>query len=238
MTLTPEELSEQLRAAAGNNLRSVVLYGSAAAGDHVAGKSNFNILAVLNKLGMEELTSITKVAARWAKDGNPPPLLFTRDRLRASADVFPIELADIRDTRRILFGEDPLADTVINPAHLRAELEHELKGKLLQLRERFLLTEGKEDKVRELLMNSLSTFLVLFRAALRLHGGTPPAKKLEALAELRKRVEFDDEVFRLIDEMRQGKKDKGLDALGLFARYLKSVETVVDAVDAWVGRTN
>lgn len=238
MTFTPEDLAKELRAAAGENLKSVVLYGSAAAGDHVAKKSNYNVLVVLERLGVEELMALTKTSARWAKAGNPPPLLFTRERLRASADVFPIELADIKDSRRVLHGEDPLAETAIDPSHIRHELEHELKGKLIQLRERFLLTEGKPDRVRELLINSLSTFLVLFRAALRLQDGTPPAKKLEALAELRKRIDFDDEVFRLVEEMKEGLKHKELDALALFARYLKSVETVVDAVDAWTRRPN
>jgi hypothetical protein len=233
MTFTPENLAQELQSVAAQNLRSVVLYGSAAAGDHVGKRSDYNVLVVLDRLGVEELLSLSNVSARWAKAGNPPPLLFTQQQLKVSADVFPIELADMRDSRRILYGEDPLEKTVVSLEPLRHELEHQLRGKLIQLRERFLLAGGKPAQVRELLVNSLSTFLVLFRAALRLQGGTPPVKKMEALAALRKHIDFDDEVFRRVEEIKEGRKHKETDALLLFARYLKAVETVAEAVDGW-----
>jgi hypothetical protein len=224
--MTPEELTKELQKAIEGNLKSVVLYGSAAAGDYRAKKSDYNILVVMEWLGVEDLMGLAKISNRWAKWGNPPPLLFTLAQLKVSADVFPIEFSDIKDSRRILYGEDPFAEIVINPAHIRHELEHELKGKLIQFREQFLLTEGKPRHVRELLIKSSSTFLVLFRAVLRLYGGNPSAKKLEALAELRKHIEFDEDVFHRFE-------DKTLDPLVLFARTLKAVETVVDVVDAY-----
>lgn len=234
MSFSPEELTSKMRSACGDNLRSVVLYGSAAAGDQAGKRSDYNILVVLNRLGMKDLSAISDISEKWARAGNPAPLLFTWDRLRQSGDVFPIELSDIKENHKILFGDNPLGGIPINSANMRMELEHELKGKLIQLRERFLLTRGKPGKVRELLIASLSTFLVLFRAALRLHGETPPAKKLQALEVLRKHIEFDDEVFRLVADMKAGKKHPELDPLELFERYLKNVEAVTDAVDVWM----
>lgn len=234
MSFTPEDLSRELQALCGKNLRSVVLYGSAAAGDHAGKRSDYNVLIVLDRLGTEELKTLSGLSFKWAKAGNPPPLLFTWNRLRQSGDVFPIELADIQETRRVLFGEDPLDGVPVNLKNIRQELEHELKGKLIGLRERFLLTRGKPREVEELLVSSLSTFLVLFRAALRLHMEHPPVVKLEALRALRERIEFDDEAFRLIQEMKEGRKPAGGDPLALFDRYLKAVEAVTDAVDSWV----
>lgn len=231
--MSPEEMAEKLRAVCGENLKSVVLYGSAAAGDHIAKRSDYNILAVLGRLAADDLLSISPLAAQWSKEGNPPPLLFTMNRLRQSADVFPVEFADIKDTRKILFGEDPFGDMAIDSGNLRLELEHELKGKLIRLREKFLLTRGKPGEVEKLLISSLSTFLVLFRSALRLHGHIPPSGKLEALAVLRGELEFDDEVFRLVHEMKKGAR-AGQAPLELFRRYLTAVEKVTDAIDGWI----
>jgi len=44
-----------LRATHGDNLASVVLYGSAAAGDHVELRSDYNLLITLNRITPEDL---------------------------------------------------------------------------------------------------------------------------------------------------------------------------------------
>jgi predicted nucleotidyltransferase len=164
----PEALAEKLHSVLGDRLRSVVLYGSAAAGDYVGKESDYNVLVVTTRLGVDELTELSGVSTAWGREGNPPPLYFTLDRLQKSADVFPIELLDIRESHRILFGDDIVTEIDVHPDHLRLILERELESMLIQLREQFLLTGGKARPVRKLMVDSLSTVLVLFRAALRL----------------------------------------------------------------------
>ena len=73
----------------------------------------------------------------------------------------------------------------VSTDHLRVELEHELQGKLLQLKTRYILTEGKSDKLWKLMVESLSTFLVLFKNSLWIFNEKPPLKKMEALMKLR-----------------------------------------------------
>ncbi len=160
--MKPDELTEKLKATYGNNLKSVVLYGSAASGDHTGKRSDYNVLVVLEKVGLDNLRAFSKSARAWVKKGNPPPLFFAQERFRNSADVFPVEFADIRDNHKILFGEDPFSGVQVDDKLLRLELEHELKGKLLQLRERYLLVGDRPKEPRELMIKSLSTFLVLF----------------------------------------------------------------------------
>jgi len=229
----PENLAESLKTICKDNLKSVILYGSHAAGDHVAKRSDYNILVVLNQLGAQELTALANLSSQWVKEGNPTPLFLTSKRLRRSADVFPIELTDIKENHKVLFGQDPMEDIAIDLSNLRFELEHEMRGKLIQLHTRFLMTRAKPKEVRELLINSLSTFLVLFRASLRLHREPVPARKADILPMLKRHVDFDDEIFRIIGEMKGGQKHAGLDPLELFARYLKSIEKIVDIVDEW-----
>ena len=89
-------------------------------------------------------------------------------------------------------------------------------------------------QIRELLINSLSTFLVLFRAALRLYQDQIPAKKIEALQELSRHIQFDTDVFKRVAEMKEKKAVKGTSPETLFKAYLEAVETVVDSVDSFL----
>ncbi len=229
--MSPEELVEELKTALSGKLRSVVLYGSAAAGDFVPGTSNYNVLLVVDRLGLAELEVLTKPAVRWAKDGHRPPLLFTAGQLQAYVDVFPIELLDMRQSRRVLFGEDPLDGLTVSHEHLRLQLERELAAKLLALREGYLLTGGKPSRVLSLLTASVAGFLVLFRAALRLFQEEVPAAKTEALAQLAKHIPFDPQALLHVNDLKHGRRRaKDFTPPVLFASYLKTIEHVADGI--------
>ncbi|QBG48542.1 nucleotidyltransferase domain-containing protein [Verrucomicrobia bacterium S94] len=231
--MTPEKLVDELKQACPQNLKSVVLYGSAAAGDHAGRRSDYNVLVIAEELGVETLNAFSKAAAAWSKAGNPAPLLFTTERLKQATDVFPIELLDIRECHKILYGEDPVSALDINTENLRLQIEHELRGKLIRLRQAYLLTGGKAKAVADLMVESLSTFLVLFRAALRLFEDEIPQKKFEALEKLGEHLSFDPSVFLTVQHLKDGtKKTKSVDVEKLFSTYLSTIECVIDAVDA------
>jgi hypothetical protein len=135
----------------------------------------------------------------------------------------------------VLYGENVIDSIEVRPENLRLILERELKSALVQLREGFLIAEAKPKRVRKLMVESLSTILVLFRAALRLYQPSVPPLKIDALKALASHVDFDATVFLEIEALKEGKDvSGGADRLGLFERYLETVESVVDKVDAHV----
>jgi len=230
--MTPEALVQQITEAMPGGLRAAVLYGSAAAGDFVAGTSNYNVLLVVDRLGAAELNALSRTALRWAKAGNRPPLLFTPSQLTASADVFPIELLDMQQSHRVLFGEDPLANIEVQHEHLRLQLARELRSHLLALREGYLLTGGKPRLVAGLLTSSVAGFLVLFRAALRLFHQDVPRHKIDAMQSLAQHIPFDPRPFLEIDALRhRRRKLRHVAPLSLFESYLTTIEQVAEAVD-------
>jgi predicted nucleotidyltransferase len=231
--ITPEILTGELKAICGENLRSVVLYGSAAAGDSVK-TSDHNVLVVLERLETEDLAALAGLSARWCKEGNHAPLLFTRKGLARSADVFAVEFADIKQTHKTLHGEDYFAAMEIDHAHLRLELERELKSKLLLLRENFLAAKSSRKELDRLMVSSVSSFLTLFKAALRLYGEVPPVKKMDALPMLSKHVKLDEEAFSLVWGLKEGRKIPDAASPQVFMRYLKTVQDTTDAVDLWI----
>jgi len=233
--MTPEKLVEGFQKACPEGLKSILLYGSAAAGDHTGKKSDYNVLVVVDHLGIDRLNALSKTATAWANAGNPAPLLFTEERLAQATDVFPIELLDITECHKVLFGSDAAQGLEISTENLRLQIEHELRGALIRLRQSYLLTQGKEKAVANLMVGSLSTFLVLFRAALRLFNEQVPQKKFQALEKLAEHLSFDVTVFQALEKLKDGStKTKDVDVPELFNNYLKTVERVIDAVDAHI----
>ncbi len=233
--MTPDKLVQELKAAGSVGLKSIILYGSAAAGDRVDKKSDYNILVVAEELGLETLDAFSKAASKWAQAGNPAPLMFTEKQLGQATDVFPIELLDIRECHTVLFGEDLVQALEIDTKNLRLEIEHELRGNLIKLRQSYLLTGGKPKAVANLMTQSLSTFLVLFRASLRLFETEIPQKKVEALEKLARHLDFDAAVFETVQELKEGrKKAKDIPVRDCFDTYLKTIVCVIDAVDAYL----
>ena len=218
----------------GDQLVSVVLYGSAARGDYREGVSDLNVLVLLRDTRPETLRRASKLARDWVAERNAPPLMLPADEWRASADVFPIELSDIRDAHHVLHGADPFAGIDIDPAHLRLQCEHELKGKHIQLRERYLLAAGEPAELEPLLLKSFSTFLVLFRTVLRLAGDAPARDPEAVIRRTAERVGFDPAALLEVHRARGGAKLDARPDSPVVVGYLDSVSAVVGYVDRLV----
>jgi hypothetical protein len=157
-------------------------------------------------------------------------MLFTPEQLKSSLDAFPIEMLDIQQARRVLHGPDLLAGERIEPLHLRLAVERELTGKLLALRGKYAVVADDPRGVKQLMLGSLSTFLVLFRAALRLYQSEVPSTKLAATQALARYIDFDPQPFERLFEMKQS--DARQSAVDVqCSAYLASIETVVRAIN-------
>jgi len=229
--MSPEEFADRLHEALGDCLACVALYGSAAAGDRSERYSDFNTLVVCRHLTLEDLRKIRPLSIEWFKAGNPPPLLFTWERMLESSDVFPIELLDIKENHLLLFGEDILKRLPISQENLRFQLEHELKGKLIQLRESYLVSGDTSAEQLEMMVRSLSSFQVLLRACLRFYEVSVPIKKREAVERLDKHVGFDLSAFRRLQEIKDGEEWMDIEVDKLFQQYLDAIESAADMIN-------
>jgi predicted nucleotidyltransferase len=227
-----ERLADELSRLYGDELVSVVLYGSAARGQFHDGVSDLNVLVLLRDAGPAALRRATKTARQWVEDGNLPPLVFGAEEWRRSADVFPIELADIREANRVLHGANPFEGLEIERGDLRLQCENELKGKQVQLRERYLLLSDRPEELGKVMKRSLSTFLVLFRTVLRLVGETPPHDPEATIRRTAERVGFDPEpVLAILRSRRSGEALKPGAEAPEVTGYLEAVARTAEFVD-------
>jgi len=226
------ELATRLKDAAGSNLLSVILYGSAATGEFHEGHSDLNILCVMHSLGADELSKLHDASKWWEKKGHPAPLFFTLNELNHSADIFAIELLDIKAAHRVLHGEDVMTALQVPMDRHRLQVERELRNNTLRLRQQYLRHPGDRRRTLELMTSSISSFAALFRHALIALGEEPPTSKRSTIDRLGAVLGFDPAPFHTIFEIREGRKrERDVDVQATFAAYLDRVSEVTEDID-------
>jgi hypothetical protein len=227
-----KELIEQLQAAAAHNLKSVVLYGSAVTPEFVAQHSDLNVLCLVERAGAPELEALHAIAEWWTRAGNPAPLVFTMDELHRSADVFAIELLDMKERHRILLGEDFLGSFEVPLNYHRLQVERELRMGWLRLRQAILAAPQKRKDRLGIMLASVSTFCALFRHALFALGQPMPETKRQSVDALAALTGADPSAFHAILDLREGKrKESQLDIEVTLHTYLEFVEVVTNEAD-------
>ena len=229
--MSRDELVTQLRNAHGDSLVAIVLYGSAASDEAIAGRSDQNVLVIVESITIDTLRALSQTVRAWHEAGNPPPLELTRQEWLTSADVFPMEYADILERHHVLVGSLPLESVAVKPANMRLQVEQEARGKLLRLR-RAVMTAGTDvARQRELLRASLSAILVVFRGVLRLHGETPARDALDVIAHVGTRTGIDIAPFTRVAQLVRGGALPDAEVGAVLAQYLRGADLLVQYLD-------
>lgn len=225
------QLVDKLRRAYGERLVAVVLYGSAVSEERHSKFSDFNVLCVLDTVTPRELSAGEEVFHWWRGLGNPSPLLFTEPEMSASAESFPIEFLDIQQQHRLLHGKDVISGLVIGRAFYRAQVEHELRAKVLRLRQKASGVLSDPGLLRRLMADSVSTFCVLLRHALALDGVEVAARKREIVERAAEHFAIEARPFQQLLDLREERcSPRDVDPWGLLAPYLDALGKAIDAV--------
>ena len=209
-----------------------MLYGSAVAGEHIEKKSDYNTLVILESVPLDRLAAVGAVLKAWGDSGNPPPMMFTEAEWKGSADVFPMEYADILERHKVLHGADPSEGITVARSDLRLQVEQQALGKLLHLR-RGAMAAGVDEKAQlALLEGSLSALMVVFRGVARLHGEVPPQDYSEVSRGVAAKAGFDAGPFdRVVRHVRGEQKLQKAQARSVLAGYLAGMEALVAYLD-------
>jgi hypothetical protein len=176
-----DDFVAQVRGAVGERLRAATLFGSAARSEWLEGVSDVNVLVLFDNIDAPLLSRVSP-AARAAVPRGVRPLVMELNEWRRAADVFAIELADMKDAHVQLAGEDPTASFTYDATSLRFQAEHELRGKLLHLHAGMMMAENAK-RLGQLLVHALPSFVTYLRVALRLAGQTVPTAMREVIEQ-------------------------------------------------------
>jgi hypothetical protein len=239
MDLTPSQqqaisaLARDLGRVFGGRLESLVVYSG-----H-DGDGTLHSLALIEALTFRDLTACLPLAESWHRQRLAVPLMLSRDELRRTADIFPLEYAAIMATHAVVFGRRPFDGMSIPVEDLRRACEAQAKSHLIHLREAFLESHGEARGVAALIASSAAPFRAILANIARLPD--PAAVPLESIA-------LSDDVLARTAETRIGISASLVrDVLGsattgqasiadpsaLLARYIDAAQRVWEYVDQW-----
>jgi hypothetical protein len=232
----PQDIFELLKhdslSAYGNDLVSLMLYGSAAAGAYVKDKTDINILLVLTQEGIGRLDACLPLVKNWRKRNVAVPLLITKEFIASSLDAYPIEFLNMKNNSILIYGENVLEPLSFKPDDLRLQIERELKGKILWLREGYLASEGSARQIRELIVRSLTAFVSIFNALLYLKTGEAPHVRHETMKQMAGGFGLDASVFESCMMIKDGTDQfSGAEVVKVFKKYLQEAGKVCHQVD-------
>jgi predicted nucleotidyltransferase len=228
------ELVNRLSEAAGKNLESVVLYGSAASGDYKPGTSDVNILCTLVTMDVHELQLLSPVVHWWTRDEKEPaPLFFLTEELQRSTDVFAIESLDLKRAHRVLYGKDPVADLDVPMNLHRVQVERDLRLLLLRLRQHALLAGKNEMEYTATLKRVDASAITLLRHTLLAFGEEPPAEPSLLFEKIAALTGADAGAFQDAHAFREG-LELEKDSFTVYDEYLRALEKVILALDGTV----
>lgn len=231
--MTLEQLVQQLRAAHGDALLGVVLYGSTAA-DPSATRGH-SVLVIVRALDVRAMQAGGAIAQAWQEAGNAPPLTLTEAEWRSSLDVFAIEHADIAERHRVLYaasGFAPADRAEIRDADVRQQLEYELLALLLTVRSAIAVA-GREVKAqRAILGGEASRAAALMRAVLRLERQPVPGDAAGVCRDVGALAGFDAAPFVAALQLRRGTPLPKGDVEPALAGFHAGLATLVAWVDA------
>lgn len=221
-----DALTEQL----GEDLASVVLFGSATGSHYIEDVSDLNLLIVVESASMQALETI-RTTLRNHKGIPIDPLIVTRAEVDRLPEAFPIESADIQAARRVLSGDDPLANLRVQPEAIRRQLAPELLGKTMRLRSVYAQAKkGNDKELRATLSHAISPFSALMRALLYVGDAqfaelSPPREFLETLAQLEERFDLELEGFRSASLVKSGLESPDrTELIAIYEKILTEVE--------------
>jgi predicted nucleotidyltransferase len=208
---------------------SSVLYGSAARGDFIPGRSDINLMLVLDELTSPILRSLSSAFTAWRKSVPEPPLVLSRTEWSRATDAFPIEITDMRLSYQVLRGSDPLDGVQVDRTDLRKALEREFRGKLLRLRQGYSTYAPDPAALGSLGLQSAATILVLLRGLLTVIGKPVPVEATEVGRAAADAIGFETE--HLLHVVRHRADREWRCAAPEFENYMHAVEQTARFVD-------
>lgn len=229
---TIDEFLEAVRPAFAENLRSIVLYGSAAEGT-LRPTSDVNLVLVLNSFDPRQAVRI-RPAMRLAQSTIQLNAMFLlNDELRAAMRSFAPKFADILRRRVVLFGEDPFAELTISRDAELLQLRQQLLNITLRMRAVFVARGAREEQLAIFLARVIGPIRKLIDSFLRLQN-MPPASPRESFQMIGAELGVADwpQVLDAIDTIQKARMGSHGLATDTFLKVMECVEKMKRKAEA------
>ena len=222
-----------VRARLADDFLSAYITGGAMNPGFDPGKRHVNVLVVTRELSISRLDDVAAAVPTSNKPPHIDPMFMTMQQVQRSLDVFPIEWLDLKERHWRLEGVDLFDSLEVPQTYLRLQIEQELRGKHLRLKQEYLIGAGQPERLHAALARLASGFHTLFRSLIRLNGEAPPASLDRVIARVAEIHDLDANALQGAHKLRALRKHPGADETrAIYKAFLTQVERLTGAVDA------
>ena len=187
----------------GDDLRSVVLYGSGAEG-RLRASSDVNLLLVLSEFDRKKADAIRSQFAAADSAVRLRAMFLLQSEVQPASESFAQKFSDILRRHRVLFGADPFAGVSIPRSSILWRLKQVLLNLTLRLREAYIDRGAAPEQISAVIADSAGP-LRSCAATIQTLEGKPAAHPKEALVNFVASLNEPgwDEVLARISETRE-----------------------------------
>ena len=167
----------------GDNLISVVLYGSGAEGK-LRPTSDVNLILLLASFERDQADQLRE-PLRLAEAAIKLRVMFLlQDELKPASQAFAVKFGDIARRRLVLYGDDPFAALSVSREDAISRLKQTLLNLTLRLRETYIARSLREEQVATVIAETAGPLRSCASTLLELegNGATSPKEALERIA--------------------------------------------------------
>jgi len=231
LQMIKSEFLPSLQKLFGSNLKSVLLYGSAARGNFRKGISDVNILVLTETPDPESIMQLGKSASRIIRNKKLSLHFLTEKEFQNSSDVFPMEYYDIKQAHVLLWGEDTLSGLILTPENLRHQVEERLRGSVNALRQAMLASQGRDKLLAGVLSEWYGSQTALFRGILRLLNREEiPEQPHELVQNVAQAFEIDPAGMEELISLREQKRSEKAAAVAV--KVLGFLTALISKIDS------
>jgi predicted nucleotidyltransferase len=177
------QVSQTLIDSLGEELESLILFGSAAEG-LMRASSDVNLLIVLSRFDPERIDRASAVLQDAAAAVELHPMFLLASEVPLAAESFSVKFDDIAHRHVVLYGTDPFEILKIPRALLVKRLQQVLFNLTLRLRTLYAVGRAREESLAAVIADTAAPLRRSAYSILELRGGHPSSPKaaLESLA--------------------------------------------------------
>jgi len=186
---------------------------------------NNGVFVVLDKVDPDDLIKVKKIYTKFKKRLSTP-IVVNHNFFENASDVFCMEILELKENAKILYGENPFENLIVKDNDLRKQIEYELRSKLLILKGAFIDLPLERKVIENIAYRSMYNFLLILRNILRLKGKLINDATLVEVFE--KEFNFPLDAFKTLRDTPKMPLDKLIE---VFKEYLREVEGLVEISD-------
>lgn len=218
-----DKLVAAAKKALGDKLVSVVVHGSAARGDYRPGRSDVDVVVVVDGATLADLEALGDplAIARWS--ARIEAMILEASEIAGAGDAFPLFYDELAHTHVVVHGKDAFAGVKVEDQHRRLRIEQELRDARIRLRRVAADSLGKPDALAGAVERKLRQLRSPLGALLSLRGEAAPVDLASVLAGCKAAWSVD---VAPLENVRERPREA-------FAALIAVLDAAIEDVDAW-----